>query len=289
MDYSAPGERVVPILHAAMMATPGVRADPQPIVLIHETNDRGVVYSLNFWVSDYPEQFPISRDVVITALRFLDQAGLVPAYPKRDITVADVAPRRIERQIDMAEVLSRVPLLSVLDAEQTGCLARSGKLHELAASATIVREGEAGASLYIVLTGALEVSRTEGGGPPRTLGRLLPGDVFGEMSLLTGAPRSATVISASPVTLVEIRKEDLEPILNSQPALIAELSDVEARRVLANRDAEQLSPADRAEIQTLGFAGFLRRRIQAFFSPPADPGSAAHPSARSSASKALSS
>src|SRR4051812_48369694 len=72
MDYSAPSERVVPILHAAMVSTPGVRKDPQPIVLIDETNDRGVVYSLNFWVSDFPEQFPVSRDVVITALRFLD-------------------------------------------------------------------------------------------------------------------------------------------------------------------------------------------------------------------------
>ena len=77
-----------------MVATPGVRKDPQPLVLIEETNDRGVVYSLNFWVGDYPEQFPVARDVVVTALRFLDQAGLVPAYPKRDITIAGVAPRR---------------------------------------------------------------------------------------------------------------------------------------------------------------------------------------------------
>jgi small-conductance mechanosensitive channel len=63
LNYSAPGERVAPILRAAMKATPGVRKDLQPIVLIDETNDRGIVYRLNFWVSDYPEQFPVSRDV----------------------------------------------------------------------------------------------------------------------------------------------------------------------------------------------------------------------------------
>src|SRR5205807_1929913 len=104
IDYSVPGERVLPILHAAMIATPGVRIDPQPIVLIDETNDRGVVYSLNFWVSDYPEQFPISRDVVITALRFLDQAALVPAisearhYVLRGRVAADrAADRSAER------------------------------------------------------------------------------------------------------------------------------------------------------------------------------------------------
>jgi small-conductance mechanosensitive channel/CRP-like cAMP-binding protein len=265
IDYSVPGERALPILHAAMIATPGVRIDPQPIVLIDETNDRGVVYSLNFWVSDYPEQFPISRDVVITALRFLDQAGLVPAYPKRDITIAQVAPRRIERQIDLTQVLSRVPLLSVLDAEQTERLTRSGQVHELPTGAVIVREAEPGASLYIVLTGTLEVSRVEADGKPRTIARLLPGEVFGEMSLLTGTPRSATVTAASPVTLVEIRKEDFDPILRSQPALIAKLSEIEAVRLLANRNAAQLTAAEQKEIERLGFPGFMRRKIQAFF------------------------
>jgi CRP-like cAMP-binding protein len=252
-----------------MEATPGVRKDPQPIVLIDETNDRGIVYSLNFWVSDYPEQFPVSRDVVITALRFLDQAGLVPAYPKRDITIAEVAPRRIERQIDLPLVLSRVPLLNVLDAEQIGCLAQSGHLHEFPAGTEIVSEGDAGASLYIVLTGALDVYRTEDAGTPRTIGRLLPGDVFGEMSLLTGAPRNATVTATSPVTLVEITKEALDPIFRSQPALIAKLSEVEAVRILANRHAGRLTASEQAEIEKLGFAGFLRRKIQRFFAHPA--------------------
>jgi len=265
MDYSAPGDRVTSILHAAMVATPGVRKDPQPIVLIDGTNDRGVVYSLNFWVSDYPEQFAIARDVVITALKFLDQAGLVPAYPKRDITIAQVTPQRIERQFNLPQVLSRVPLLSVLDAEQINCLARSGQFHELPAGAVVVREDDPGASLYIVLTGALEVFRTEADGQPRTIGRLLPGEVFGEMSLLTGAPRSATVAAASPVTLVEIHKADFDPILRSEPALLAKLSEVEAGRLAANRDAAQWSATEQAEIEKFGFAGFLRRKIQEFF------------------------
>ena len=85
LDYSVPSERMVPIFQAAMEATEGVLKEPKPIVLIDECNDRGVVYSLNFWVSDYPDSFPISRQVVINALKFLDQDGLVPAYPKRDI------------------------------------------------------------------------------------------------------------------------------------------------------------------------------------------------------------
>ena len=85
------------------------------------------------------------------------------------------------------------------------------------------------------------------------------------MSLLTGMPRSATVTAASPVTLVEIRKEDFDPILRSQPALIAKLSEIEAVRLLANRNAAQLTAAEQKEIERLGFPGFMRRKIQAFF------------------------
>jgi small-conductance mechanosensitive channel/CRP-like cAMP-binding protein len=265
LDYSLPGERVVPILHAAMEATPGVRKTPQPIVLIDETNDRGVVYGLNFWVSDYPEQFPISRDVVITALRFLDQAGLVPAYPKRDITISEAAPRRIERRVHLPRVLGRVPLLSVLDDEQVLRLAETGHLHEFPVATVIVSEGDAGASLYIVVAGVLDVSNTDADGKVRTIAHLQSGDVFGEMSLLTGASRNASVTAASPVTLVEISKEHLEPIFQSQPVLIARLAEIEAARILSNRDLARLTPAEHAEIVAVGFAGFLHRKILGFF------------------------
>jgi CRP-like cAMP-binding protein len=263
-----PGERAVPILHAAMMATEGVRKDPAPIVLIDECNDRGVVYSLNFWVRDYPDQFPVSRQVVITALMFLDQAGLAPAYPKRDISLFEPAHRQIIRHIDLPCVLSRIPLLSRLDPAVQRELAEAGRLHEFLSETVVVSEGDAGDSLYIVVAGMLEASCKDGNGATRLIGRLHPGEVFGEMSLLTGAPRSATVVTASPVTLVEISKDHLEPVFRSHPALITQLAEIEAARLLSNLDAARLSLAEHAEIEEVGFASFLRRKILSFFGHP---------------------
>ena len=77
--------------------------------------DRGVVDSLNLWVSDYPDQCLVSRQVVITALRFLDQAGSRRPHPKRDVSLFEPAHRQIVRHIDLPSVLSRIPLLSLLD------------------------------------------------------------------------------------------------------------------------------------------------------------------------------
>ena len=114
----------------------------------------------------------------------------------------------------------------------------------------------------------LEASCKDGNGATRLIGRLHPGEVFGEMSLLTGAPRSATVVTASPVTLVEIGKDHLEPIFCSHPALITQLAEIEAARLLSNRDAARLSPAEHAEIEEVGFASFMRRKILSFFGHP---------------------
>ncbi len=266
VDYAAPPERVVLILQTAMEATEGVLTMPKPVVLIDECGDSGIAYSLNFWVPDYPESFVISREVLVNALKFLDQAGLAPTYPKRDITVFDVVPRRIEREVDVPAILRRVALFHSFGEEALVQLESRVELEEFPTGAVIVREGDAGASLFIVVTGLLDVAKQpQGAAVPRKVGRLEPGDVFGEMSLLTGAARSATITAATPTTLLEISKQQLEPILTNHPETIAELSQLEAERLAANVNAMALSQEERQEIAKIGVAAFLREKIARFF------------------------
>ena len=68
--------------------------------------------------------------------------------------------------------------------------------------------------------------------------------------------------------LVEISKDHLEPIFRSHPTLITQLAEIEAARLLSNRSAAQLSSAEHAEIEKVGFAAFLRRKIRQFFGQP---------------------
>jgi hypothetical protein len=225
LDYTVPSERMVPILQAAMEGRGGVRKEPKPIVLIDECNDRGVVYSLNFWVSDYPDSFPISRRVVINALKLLDQDGLVPAYPKRDIAISRAAPRRIDTGIDVPTVLSRVPLLRHLGHEAIQTLGLTTHVHEYPDARIIINQGDPGSSLFVVIAGLLEVAQCDASDRHGAVGRRVPGDVFGEISLLTGAPRIATVTTLTPVTLVEIDKQHLQPIFDANPEVIARLSE----------------------------------------------------------------
>ena len=265
LDYSAPAERVVLILQTAMEATKGVLVEPKPIVLVEECGDSGILYSLNYWVLDYPDSFPISREVVINAMKFLDQAGFAPTYPKRDVTVLDRAVRQIERRVDLRTILRRTPFFLAFEDEALEILLQDIGLREFPAGAVIVGEGEPGSSLFIVVAGLLEVTKKTQAAQARTVGRLAPGDVFGEISLLTGAARSATITAATPTSLLEISKQQLEPVLASHPLALQELTRIEGERLANNESILALWPDEHQEIARMGVTAFLRQKIGRVF------------------------
>jgi len=84
--------------------------------------------------------------------------------------------------------------------------------------------------MYLVSEGALEVKIPGKDGNAITVATLWPGDCVGEMSLLTGAARSADVYAKVDAVLVEIKKENIAPILESNPRLIDEISELLAKR-----------------------------------------------------------
>jgi small-conductance mechanosensitive channel/CRP-like cAMP-binding protein len=262
--YDAPPERVMLIFAAAMAATEGVLAEPGPQVQIDNCGDSGIVYNLNFWVPGYPQSFGIATAVTVSALKFLDQAGYSCPFPQMDVTLMKAGKRGIEHKIDRAAILYRVPLFRPFGAEAFALLEQGAVEQVHPAGAEIVREGAEGRSLFVVVAGLLEVLRAPTGVETR-LARLGAGDVFGEMSLLTGAPRSATVRAVTDVVVLEIAKDTLDPVLALQPDAVEEMSRLQAARMANNLNVLVFSPADREEIDRLGVARFLRDKIVRFF------------------------
>ncbi len=127
------------------------------------------------------------------------------------------------------DVLASVPFFAeTLDADQLDALAASAHRVEFDRAARLMREGERSDSLLVIVSGDADVSVA---GRTETVATLGAGDVVGEMSLLTGAPRSATVTALRPLVAIEIRKEDLEPLLVMSPSLFERFAQmVEKRR-----------------------------------------------------------
>jgi small-conductance mechanosensitive channel len=266
LDYALPPERIERILLAAMDAVPQVAAQRRrPDVKIEAFSEFGIRWQARYWVSDYgamPEtRYAVQRSV----LRQLHYAGIAPPYPKRDLFLARMPPRALDHRQHLDAILGRNELFADLAEAELRQLAERARERFCPAGVPIVRAGDPGASLFVVVEGLLRVLRPSADGDERQVDEMAPGTAFGEFSLLTGAPRSATVVPRGDAVVYEITKDDLEPILKRRQDLAERLSWILAQRQLGREQEERIlgrRPEPRAAPPP---PGFWLERVRAFF------------------------
>lgn len=123
-------------------------------------------------------------------------------------------------------VLRAVPLFEDLSQKQLKKVADLTEVARFMAGATLVKQGEIGDSFYVALTGQAKVVANK-----KTMNHLLPGDHFGEISLLDGEPRSASVVAETEMTLVIITQKDFLALLAKDPEITVCLLEGMARTV----------------------------------------------------------
>jgi CRP-like cAMP-binding protein len=145
------------------------------------------------------------------------------------------APGNVDAKLAGAhEALGDVPIFKdVLDAQQLDALVAACNVRSLPSKTVFIGQGEPGTSMFVILEGVARVSVSVASGEARDLAVLTAGDIVGEMSLMTGAPRTATVTSLTFVRVLEVTKQSIEALLKATPGLLERFS-----RVLADRQSE---------------------------------------------------
>jgi CRP-like cAMP-binding protein len=139
-------------------------------------------------------------------------------------------------------------------------LAKLCRVREFSRASNLMQQGESAASMFILLEGAARVSVLGQNNDAREVAVLATGDVVGEMSLMTGAPRNATVTALTRVRALEITKEPVELLLRKSPELLERFS-----QVLARREQERAAVAQRV-IEVGAVEVDLMARMKQFFS-----------------------
>jgi CRP-like cAMP-binding protein len=129
------------------------------------------------------------------------------------------------------DLLSQVPLFAGLSRRHLRQLAEHADIVSFRQRESIVQAGRPGGTFYVILEGEAKVVR---GG--KTISRMTPGDFFGEISLLDGGPRTATVDADTPVTALRIYKRSFDRVVAQEPEVAAKILAVVARRL---REAER--------------------------------------------------
>ena len=133
-------------------------------------------------------------------------------------------PRRTRRQTAVA--LAGVPIFTGFSVRHLNRLAGDADELSFTPGQSIVMEGEPGEALFVVLAGQGKVVR---GG--KRVGRVLPGDFFGELSAIDGGPRSASIVAETPMNVLRLFRHTLTRLIDEEPQVALTLLDGIVRRI----------------------------------------------------------
>ena len=180
------------------------------------------------------------------------------------VTQIEITPIPTEDELEGTKegrsALMRVPLFAqVLSEAQFDALNKSARHDRFTEGKPFIKQGESATSMYILLEGAAAVTVPNAVGGHQEVAVLAAGDFVGEMSLMTGAPRTATVTPLTPLRVLEITKEAMEGLLKEFPELLEHFSRVMAQRQFELRDlASRKGDIEEAQVDLLS-------RMTAFF------------------------
>jgi len=282
-SYSdAPGEVIEALLESAR-AVPDVLREPAPSAVLVEYKDFGINYRLRFWTNRYYDRTVLEGDVMRMIWYRFKRRGIEIPFPMSDKLLNDFMavvyrqrrmPPESEETRDTARDLLRSDFVRKLLVDEKGQallseadlagLAPAIRRVQFTAGETIFLQGEAGESCYVLVRGTVR-GRVEYSDLRQAhefdLG---PGSLFGEMSLVTGLPRTATLVSPGETEMLMISREAFTRLLALRKEIPEALARIVARRAEANLAAleqlKSLGPANVAE--TLKKENILRRFLR---------------------------
>jgi len=267
--YAAPPAQVRRILLEATQQAPGVIETPEPDVLVFDFTERGVLYWVRFFVRDFERRDPIAAVVRERLWYSLHRAGYAIPPPLRHVEIEERSAETLEHeQKDRFEArqkaIAGVDFLAPLPPEARRRLAELAETRLYAEGEDIIRQGASGDELYIVEVGEVNVVLDRGPGAEVVLATLGPGKFFGEMSLMTGEPRRATVRARTECEVLVVGKEEFQQIVATNERLLERIS-----KALSDRGGELDDAASDQAPDSMGerhSQEVLLGRIKRFFS-----------------------
>lgn len=254
--------RVIDVLEHAAASTPEVSATPKPYALVTAYQDSGIQYRVCFWIDNYAERMRIESRVLAYVWQAFARNGIEIPYPVRVMQqAAQLRESAEQRRVSIRERLAKIDFLSGLTPDEFERLAAGVEQRVYLPGESVVREGEPGEELFYIDRGVASITaRTANGDQPVV--KLSAGQYFGEMSLLTGDPRAATVTAETELQVLVIGKRIMQELIAANLMLAEHMGGTLAQRQAqlahARSTMSSTAPAPVAETKH-GLAERIRR------------------------------
>src|SRR5437899_3404971 len=266
VEYKNRPNRVKDALFRAASSADGVLAEPKVKIFLVDFADFAVIYEIKFYMGNHSRINEINDAVRTNVWYELKRQGITIPFQIRTLHVERKAATPI--QDDQAEALSILrgePLFECLSDEQLDHLVKQARLNIFGRGEPVIEEGSPGDSMFVLLRGEANVLVSKNGSTIQ-VATLSAGDCFGEMSLLTGEPRSATVRADRDCYVMEIGKPTMAEVLQSAPECLVQLSELLAQRKMETEGI--LKEATRTGEQVLKqrqYTATFLTRLRTFF------------------------
>jgi small-conductance mechanosensitive channel/CRP-like cAMP-binding protein len=263
VSYDVPPDQVRAALREAVENAPLALREPAPDVTVDDFSASAVTYRVRFWIGDF-EQDVLARDQVRSAIYYaLKRHRFEIPFPMQVEFLREERHERAADRIDRADQwLARVDLFAPLSAEERRELAAQTVENVYGAGEALVRQDAQGDSMFVIGTGHARVVEASG----HEVASIGPGGYVGEMSMLTGQPRSATVLAAGECVVLELTARALRDVALVNPHVLQSIG-----RVVADRRADlerKRADAAKSMFETEDASRSLLDRIQNFLGLP---------------------
>jgi len=261
LEYRVPPNLVKDVLARAASSANGVLAHPPVKVFLVDFSEYAVIYEIKFYMGNHARINEINDAVRTSVWYELKRQRLTVPFPIRTLQLERHAgPLVQEGYAEARAILRGDRLFQCLPDSHLENLLKNSKMDYFGRGEAVIEEGAEGESLFILLRGMAHVTVVKQGTNVR-VGGFRPGDCFGEMSLLTGERRSATVRAEGDCYVMEISKPVMAEVLRDSPQCLEQLSELLARRKMENEGIlkDAAISADQAGKAREYKASFLKR------------------------------
>lgn len=264
--YTDSPTKTTHVVREAVREAENVSQKIKPIVRIRDLGPSGIDWEVKYWLEDYTKYNDTDALIRKRIWYAFLRENINFAYPTQTLYIKRRArkPKIEDEAYPVFERLSAIEIFEPLNDEETMQLAKETLRRVFAPGEIIIRAGDAGETMFVINRGSVSVQLPEEAGAngaankPRILATLTEGKFFGEMALLTGEPRSATVVAVEETEVFEIGHQAVKKLFVDNPYLVESLSRAVAeRRALLNSSADR--QPDEVERDHAGIFAAVRR------------------------------
>jgi small-conductance mechanosensitive channel/CRP-like cAMP-binding protein len=266
VEYKNPPNVVKEALYRAASTAKGVLAEPKTKIFLVDFGESACIYEIKYYMGNHAKINEINDAVRTNVWYELKRRGITIPFPIRTLQVERKAALPVkEEQAEALSILRGERLFECLSEEQLTHVVREARLKLFGRGEPVIEEGSAGDSMFVMLRGAANVFVSKNGSKIH-IATLGAGDCFGEMSLLTGEPRSATVRADADCYVMEIGKPVMAEVLRDAPGCLEKLSELLAQRKMETEGVlKEAGRGGEHALKERQYTATFLQRLQTFF------------------------